>query len=126
MVHPMTHFRRASWTVVLVLLHLFITPCATAMMLMPADMDCEHCETMNGSDACAIASAEADSVIKGVAFDSGPAYPPVPAGQHALLLPVSLPVSLPETLTPALRSRFVATRHTGDPPLYLLFVQFLI
>lgn len=116
----MTHFRRASWTVVLVFLHLFVAPCATAMMLMPADMDCGHCETISSPDDCVVASATAGSVVLGLAFDSGQFDPPV------VFLLRALPDALPEALTTGSWSRSLATRHSGDPPLYLLLGQLRI
>lgn len=122
MVAVVKRIPRESWAILLVLLHLFIAPCATAMVLMPADMDCEHCHTPNGPDACAVASDAAASVIEGVAVDSGRADPPLPAGQYSLVLPA------PSAVTAALpfRSRFVATHYSGDPPLYLLLGQLRI
>ena len=126
MVDHMTHFRRASWTAVLVLLHLLITPCATAMMLMPADMDCEHCQTGNSPDACVVASAATSLVIEGVAFDSGTADSPVHTAQSVLLLPVALSGRLSRAAATADWSRDLTTRHSGDPPLYLLLGQLRI
>lgn len=115
----MTTIRRESWTILLVFLHLFVVPCATAMVMMPADMDCDHCQTINGPDDCAVASAATYAVIAGVAFDSGRADPPLPAGQDSLLLPIPSP----GTLTPTDRACWFAPRHGGDPPLYLVLGQ---
>ena len=108
------------WVITLVFLHLFAAPCATAMVLMPANMDCEHCQAIDAPDACAVASATTSSVIEHVAFHSGPFDPP------ALLLPRALPDALPEAVTSGRWLRSLAPRHTGDPPLYLMFGQLRI
>ncbi len=121
-----TSIRRESWVILLVLLHLFVAPCATAMMLMPADADCEHCQAISSPDACVAASAATGSVIEGVAFDSGRGGPPVPAAQIVLLLPEVLSTSLAGAVATAFLSRSFATRHSGDPPLYLLLGQLRI
>jgi hypothetical protein len=126
MVDHMTNLRRSSWAVVLVFLHLFVTPCASAMVLLPADADCEHCQTINSPDACVVATAAANSVIAGVAVDSGRADPPRPAGQLSLLLPAERLGPLPGAVTSDFRPRSFAARHTGDPPLYLLLGQLRI
>lgn len=111
---------RTGFAVMLVLLHLLVAPCATAMVLMSADADCEHCQVVDGSKACMVASAVSTSVIGNVAFDSGPADPPIPSrlpwmGNH--------PGPLPGALAAEVWSRAFATRHSGDPPLWLLFGQ---
>ena len=122
--------RRESWVILLVFLHLFAAPCATAMVLMPADMDCEHCQTIDAPDACAVASAVTSSVLGGVAFDSGRGEPPLRVAGFSPLLPAVLTPELPEAMllaqSLAQRSRLMATRHSGDPPLYLLLGQLRI
>jgi len=117
---------RKSWAILLVLLHLFVAPCATAMVLMPADMDCEHCQTINSPDDCAVATSMTSSVIEGVAFDSGRADPPLRVAQLSTLLPAELNPTLSGAVPSAHWSRPVATRHSGDPPLYLLLGQLRI
>lgn len=121
-----TSIRRESWVILLVLLHLFVAPCATAMMLMPADADCEHCQTINSPDACVVASATTGSVMEGVAFDSGTANPPVHTARSLMLLPESLSGPLSGIVATVEWSRSFATRHSGDPPLYLLLSQLRI
>ncbi len=96
------------------------------MMLMPADMDCQHCQTGNSPDACAVASAATGSVMEGVAFDSGTAKPPAHTALSVLLLTESLSGPLSGILATVEWSRFFATRHSGDPPLYLLLGQLRI
>ena len=115
----MTSFRRSYWAIALVLLHLIVAPCATAMMLMPADADCEHCQTSNTPDACAVDSAATSSAMEGVAFDSGQSQP-------ILLLPALVSAALPESGATANQAPLLTPRHSGDPPLYLLLGQFLI
>ncbi len=117
---------RTAWVVVLVLLHLFVAPCATAMILMSADVDCDHCQVTDGSEACIVASQVSNSVIGNVAFDSGRADPPIPSGTPALLLLAKISTPLPRALTAEFWSRSFATRHSGDPPLYLLLGQLRI
>jgi hypothetical protein len=112
------HIPRESWAILLVFLHLFVAPCATAMVLMPADADCEHCQTMDSPDACVVASATAGSVLTGLAVDTGPFDPRGP-----LLLSRARPVAVPEWLTTGSWSRAFATRHSSDPPLYLRLGQ---
>jgi hypothetical protein len=105
---------------VLVFLHLFVAPCATAMVLMSADADCEHCQAVDGSGACIVASEASTSVIGNAAFDAGRANPPVPSG---LLGRADHPGLLPGASAADFRSGALATRHSGDPPLYLLLGQ---
>ena len=114
--------RRGFWVFTLVLLHLIVAPCATTMLLMPADADCEHCQTSNGPYACAVAAAVEASVIEGVAFDSGAADLKVTTGHASLLLPALLQVAATRTSW----SRSLTTRHSGDPPLYLILGQLRI
>jgi hypothetical protein len=104
----------------LVLLHLIVVPCATAMQLMPADSQCEHCQTPDSPGTCVVASAATDSAIQGVAFDSGRAVQPV-------LFSAALPSAVLTAVdTPYVRPQSFASRHSGDPPLYLIFGQLLI
>ena len=110
---------RTAWAVVLVLLHLIVAPCATAMMLMPADADCEHCQTSNTPDACAVDSAATSSAMGSVAFDSGRSQP-------ILLLPTVVSSSLSESGATANQAPLLTPRHSGDPPLYLLLGQLRI
>lgn len=117
MVTGVSRIPRESWSILLVLLHLLIAPCATAMMLMPADADCEHCQTSNNPDACVVASATAGAVLGGLAFDASHVDPPV------FRVIQSLPDALPETVPTSPWSRASATRHSSDPPLYLLLGQ---
>ena len=117
MVPGMKRIPRESWTVLLVLLHLLVAPCATAMVLMSADMDCEHCQTSNGPEACVAASATAGAVVGGLVFDAGHFDPPM------LRLLQVLPDAGPELLATSAWSRASATRHSSDPPLYLVLSQ---
>lgn len=115
----MTRIRREAWVAFLVLLHLVVTPCATAMVMMPADADCHHCHSLDGLDVCLQASEVTDSALNGLAFDPGRTDPP--------LAPATL-AFLPGALDPqaaAFRawSRAYAVRHSGDPPLYLRLGQ---
>lgn len=120
--------KRGFWVIALVFLHLFIAPCATAMTLMPAEMDCEHCQTIDSPDACIVASTIAGSVIGGVAFDAGAsrASPQPPTAQPFLLPPLELTAPLPGALPTTDRARLISTRHPGDPPLYLILSQLRI
>ena len=117
MVTGVKRIPRESWPILLVLLHLLIAPCATAMMLMPADADCEHCQTSNNPEACVAASATAGAVLGGLAFAPSHFDPP------ALRLSQALPDALPEPAVTSARSSASATRHSSDPPLYLLLGQ---
>ncbi|MEZ5566040.1 MAG: hypothetical protein R3F24_11185 [Gammaproteobacteria bacterium] len=123
----MTSARRASWIIGLVLVHFFIVPCASAMMLMPADGDCEHCVTIDTQDACLLGSATIGSTIDGLVFDSGRAELPG-ISLPALLLPS---VDAHQLLTAGrlqsdFQFRFSAIRASGDPPPYLLLGQLRI
>ena len=108
---------RESWAILLVFLHLVIAPCATAMMLMPPDADCEHCKASNSADACAVDSAATTSAMEAVAFDSGRAVQPV------LAFPEVVSAWSPGTVTSDFWSDSSTTRHSGDPPLYLMLGQ---
>lgn len=104
----------------LVFLHLFVAPCATAMVLMSADADCEHCQVVDGSSACIVASETSSSVVENLAFDAGRAKVPVPS---ALFRVADGPGFMRRAPASGFRAHAVATRHSGDPPLYLLFGQ---
>lgn len=117
MVTGVKRIPRESWPILLVLLHLLVTPCATAMMLMPADADCEHCQTSKNPEACVAASATAGAVLGGLAVGSSHLDPPV------LGLTDALPDALPEPAATSAWSCASATRHSSDPPLYLLLGQ---
>jgi hypothetical protein len=110
---------RESWSILLVLLHLhlLVAPCATAMLMMPADMDCEHCQTSSNPDACVAASATAGATLGGLAFDASHFDPPVSR------LTEALPDALPEPVATSAWSRACVTRHSSDPPLYLVLGQ---
>lgn len=125
MVSGVTLVRRESFVVFLVLLHLVVAPCATAMALMPAEEDCQHCHALDGSDICLEATEVTTSVIKGLAFDSGRADPPLPSATLAVFPATKLLALNPEAAAFRAWSRGLATRHTGDPPLYLRFSQLL-
>jgi hypothetical protein len=118
--------RQAFWAFTMVFLHLFAAPCATAMLLMPADMDCEHCQTTSSPDECAVALAATGSVIEGLAFESGRADPPLSVSQFSALLPAEFTAASPGTTPSSHWSRPIATRHSGDPPLYLVLGQLRI
>ena len=126
MVAGVTRVSRESLAILLVFLHLFVAPCATAMVLMPADMDCEHCQTISGPDDCAVATAATGSVIEGVACDSGRADPPLRIAQVFALLPPDLTPVASGAVLLAHWSRTAATRQSGDPPLYLVLGQLRI
>lgn len=117
MVETVKRIPRESWAILLVSLHLLIAPCATAMMLMPADADCEHCQTINNQDACVAASATAGAVLGGLAFDAGHCDPPV------LHLTEARPDAWSEQVVTSAWSCASATRHSSDPPLYLVLGQ---
>jgi len=114
---------RTPWAVLLVLLHLFVAPCATAMVLMPADADCEHCLTSDGADACVVASDLTRTVIGGLAFDSGRAEPPLRLDRGPALPPAELTPDASGTAPIHRWSRTIGSRHGGDPPLYLVLGQ---
>jgi len=118
--------RRESWAVLLVFLHLFVAPCATAMVLMPADMDCEHCQTISSPDDCAVASALTSSVIGGLAFDSGRADRPPQTVPFSTPLVRELVPSASQAMVFAQLSPLTTSHHSGDPPLYLLLSQLRI
>lgn len=113
----MKRIPRESWSILLVLLHLLLAPCATAMLLMPADMDCEHCQTSDGPDACIAASATASAVLGGLAVGASHFDPPVWRLSQAVT-----DASLEPVATSGW-SRASVTRHSSDPPLYLLLGQ---
>lgn len=116
----MTAIRRETLVIAMVLLHLFAVPCATAMVLMPADADCEHCLTTDGADACLVSSASAGASIENLAFDSGRAEPP----QLAMTILSSIPV-VQRASSQAVPADSTGSR-TSARPLYLLLGQFLI
>jgi len=117
---------RPFGAIVLVLLHLLVAPCATAMMPMPTDMDCEHCRAINAPDACLVAGDSVNCGIGAVAFDPGRNDPPPGAAQFSRFLPAGHANSWPGALTSDFRTRAFVARHTGDPPLYLLLSQLRI
>jgi hypothetical protein len=103
----------------MVLVHLFVVPCATAMAAMPADADCEHCVAVDGADACLASSGVVSATLDDLAFDSGRADPPLAA---VTILPIAAAYEA-ATSSLALRSPSVAPRDTGDPPIYRLLGQ---
>lgn len=112
--------KRGRWAIVLILLHLIITPCAAAMILPPADADCQHCHALNGQDACIVAAAASSSLIEGVAFNTSRADPKTSGHRLWVLLPADGLRDSQGSLTPGFRSRPISTRRSGDPPLFLL------
>jgi hypothetical protein len=116
----MKRIPRESWSILLVLLHLLVAPCATAMLLMPADMDCAHCQTSNNPDACVAAGATAGAVLGGLTFDASHCDPP------ALHITQALPDALSEQVVTSVWPRDSANRHSSDPPLYLVLGQLRI
>ena len=123
MVRGVKSIRREFWPIILVLLQLFVAPCAMAMVAMPADADCEHCGTMASPDSCAVAGAATISVLEGLAFGSGRADVPHSVAKFCNLLTPELAPPASEALLASHWSHFFATRHSGDPPLYLRFSQ---
>ncbi len=126
MVRGVKSIRREFWPIILVLLQLFVAPCAMAMVAMPADANCEHCGTMASPDSCAVASPTTNSMVEGPAFGSGRADVPYRVAKFSSLLTPELTRPASQALFAAHWSRSVATRRSGDPPLYLLLSQLRI
>ncbi len=119
----MTPVRRAHWIIGLVLVHFFIVPCASAMMLMPAEADCEHCLTTDTQDACLLSSTTG-STSDNLLIDSGRADQPRLLQPVLFLTAFSARDLLATGQLPAdFQSRFSASRASGDPPPYLLLGQ---
>lgn len=110
---------RTGLAVAIVLLHLFVAPCATAMGLMSANADCGHCQVVDGSQACTVASGVSTSVIENVAFDSESAV----SSSSVLPWLANCPGPFAVALAAEFASRTFTSRRSGDPPLWLLLGQ---
>lgn len=111
---------RAKWILSLLLVHFFIVPCASAMILMPAEADCEHCHSLDTQDPCLVNSSAgfaADSLL----IDGG--RPDAPRLLPMLLLPASVLLAPATSLASGAGTADAATWHSGDPPPYLRLGQ---
>lgn len=113
---------RRLFAAILAALHLVAAPCVMAMAAASGEEPCEHCEP--GQDMAPCASTATD-----VGQDDGAPVPgrcrlPDPPGAFALLpAPPALAGRLPAA--PVERIGRETGRHTGDPPLHLLYGKFL-
>jgi hypothetical protein len=112
---------RVRCLIILLLLHLIVAPCAMAMTLTPADAACQHCQAVNGSDACNVAAATTGILIENLSFDAGPVvaakiadlpgWMRSSAGGH---------LHTPRSLARVSGSRWQSGRRSSEPPLFLL------
>lgn len=115
----MTPVLRAKWIIGILLVHFFIVPCASAMILMPAESECGHCQTLDTPDPC-LTNTAAGFAADGLLVDNG--RPDVPRLLPALLLPAPVALS-PLAAAFEAAGAFTTDRHSGDPPPYLLLGQ---
>ncbi|MEO8443381.1 MAG: hypothetical protein ABI567_00050 [Gammaproteobacteria bacterium] len=116
----MTTLRREALVIAMVFLHLFAVPCATAMVLMPADADCEHCLTSESAGACLVSSVTAGAAIEDLAIGSGRVDPPF------VVLKVLSPAPAAQAAVSYTTFAFSRSVRPGAQPLYLLLGQFRI
>lgn len=109
---------------ILAALHFVAAPCVMAMSAVGSEEPCEHCDA--GRDIAPCASSATDPGNADAAPAPGPTRLPDPPAVTALLpVPVMgvvagrLPASLAE------RVGRETGRHTGDPPLNVLYGKFL-
>lgn len=103
-----------------------MAPCAMAMpMPMQPAGDCEHCDSLERPAYCMVAADQSAADADGHPHDRLRATPPSNLVFRLLPLP-----AVPQTLqfagsgTDAIARR--TGRHSGDPPLNLLYGSFLI
>jgi hypothetical protein len=109
---------------ILAALHFLAAPCAMAMAAVVDGEPCEHCDA--GPDVVPCASTATDPGIDESAPAPGPFRLPEPPAASALL-PVprmAVAAGLPSGGT-ADRIGRETGRHTGDPPLNVLYGKFL-
>lgn len=105
-------------------LHFVAAPCVMAMTAPAGDEPCEHCHA--GLDLAPCASTATDPGSDDGAPAPGRNRLPEPPGALALLtVPVIAVAAGPLPVSPAERIGRVTGRHTGDPPLNLLYGKFL-
>lgn len=114
---------RRVFFAILAALHFVAAPCVVAMAATAGDQPCEHCGAGSGMAACSTTAADPGN-------DDGAPAPgrprlPEPPGVLALLpAPVVAAAGLSRA-GPAERIGRETGRHTGDPPLNVLFGKFL-
>jgi hypothetical protein len=115
---------RRVFLAILVALHFVAAPCVMAMTAAAGDEACEHCGA--GRDVAACASTATDPGNDEGAPGPGPYRLPDPPGS-LVLLPAPV-MSVADGLSPAGPAERIGRetgRHTGDPPLNVLYGKFL-
>ncbi len=107
---------------ILAALHFLAAPCAMAMAAMAGDEPCEHCEPASAMAACATTAVDPGSDDEAPA--PGRLRLPEPPGVFALVPVTPAAVGRP-CAHPSQRIGRETGRHTGDPPLNVLFGKFL-
>ena len=109
---------------ILAALHFVAAPCVMAMTAAGGEEPCEHCHA--GLDLAPCASTATDPGNDDVAPAPGRNRLPDPPGVMALLpVPVMPVVAGLSPAGPAERIGRETGRHTGDPPLHVLYGKFL-
>lgn len=109
---------------ILAALHFVAAPCVMAMTAADGDEACEHCGA--GRDVAACASTATDPATDEGAPGPGPYRLPDPPGSLVLLpAPVMAGADGLSPGGPAERIGRETGRHTGDPPLNVLYGKFL-
>ncbi|MDP2325786.1 MAG: hypothetical protein Q8N51_17400 [Gammaproteobacteria bacterium] len=104
-------------------LHFLAAPCVMAMAIADAPEPCEHCPP--GSDAMSCLTTATDPAIADAAPAPGRFRPAVPPVVGALLpSPIAAVARSLTRASPAQRIAFATGRHTGDPPLNVLYQNF--
>jgi hypothetical protein len=104
-------------------LHFVAVPCAMAMTVADAPAPCEHCPSDGDAMPCLI------TAVDPAAVDAAPApgrSRPAVASVTELMLPppvAELLIGL-QPANPAHRIALATGRHTGDPPLTVLYQNF--
>lgn len=115
---------RRLFVAILAALHFVAAPCVMAMAATTAEEPCEHCGAGSGMAACTATPADAGAGDE--ASPPGRLRLPGPPGVIVLLPAPVVPVAtgLPR-VAPEARIGRETGRHTGDPPLSVLFGRFL-
>lgn len=105
-------------------LQFVIAPCALAMPMESAD-DCEHCGSVDRPSDCMVAADQSAADADFNPRDRQRAGPPSEEVSRLLPLP-AVPQTLQRAESGADAIARRTGRHSGDPPLNLLYGNFLI
>lgn len=105
-----------------VALQFAVLPCVMAMPMQPAG-DCEHCDGAARQSHCMVATDQ--SVVDAGLNAREPLHPVPPAAEAFSILPLPVvPQVLQRAESGAIGIARRTGRHSGDPPLNLLYGNF--